>query len=144
VILQINPPFGADEADQRAPKATSPARELWRAHTELPVRVAVPMGFSSKRRTVEDKAREIVGPLARGLLQMLKEDPQLPARKLLYGEMGYRGDWPQLMPPNWNPVLDRLGAGGAAGEEAALQQDGAQTQQVGGGGGDVGAGTVVS
>jgi hypothetical protein len=55
-----------------------------------------------------------VGPLVKGLLDLLKQDPALPGRKLLYAEMGYRGDWPELQPPNWNPVLDRMGAGPGA------------------------------
>lgn len=87
----------------------------------------VPTGFGVKRRTADDKAKEIVGPLARGLLQLLKDDVQLPGRKLLYAELGYRGDWPNLMPAAWNPVMDRFAAVGG-GEEGAAGEDGQQQE----------------
>ncbi|GBF88969.1 shikimate kinase-related protein [Raphidocelis subcapitata] len=85
-----------------------------------------------------DKAKQVVGALVKGMLDLLKQDPTLPTRKLLYAEMGYRGDWPELKPPNWNPVLDRMGAapevpagrggeggGGGEGEGEGKAQEGA-------------------
>ncbi|KAI8470486.1 MAG: hypothetical protein J3K34DRAFT_521273 [Monoraphidium minutum] len=102
-----------DETDRRTPKLDSPRRALWAREAELPVRVQVPTGFAVKRRGADDKAREAAGPISRGLLQLLRGDPQLPARKLLYAELGFRGDWPNLQPAAWNPVMDRLAEGGA-------------------------------
>jgi hypothetical protein len=121
-----HPPARADEHDRRSPKPDAPERALWRRSAELPTRVEVPSGFGVKRRSLEDKAREVVGPLVRGMTQLVKDDPALPARKLMYLEMGCRGDWPQLMPPEWNPATGRPGAtealkGGGGGGGAAAE-----------------------
>jgi len=103
-----------DEVDRRAPKADTPTRLLWAKEAELPVRVAVPTGFSTKKRSAEDRAKEVVAPLLKGMLELLKRDAALPGKKLLYAEMGYRGDWPDVMPASWNPVLDRIAAVGGS------------------------------
>lgn len=73
-----------------------------------------------------------MGRLVKGMLELLKKDPLLPGRKLLYAEMGYRGDWPVLMPANWNPVMDRMGAevrSEGVGEEHQQQQQPEVAQQ---------------
>eukprot|EP00882_Tetradesmus_deserticola_P025818 GHRQ01028389.1.p3 GENE.GHRQ01028389.1~~GHRQ01028389.1.p3 ORF type:complete len:108 (+),score=27.21 GHRQ01028389.1:39-362(+) len=48
------------------------------------------------------------GQLIKALNQLLKEHDYLPAKKRLYVEYGCRGDWPELKPKEWNPVLDSL------------------------------------
>jgi hypothetical protein len=66
----------------------------------------------------------VVGPLVKGILDLLKQDVAMPGRKLLYAEMGFRGDWPELKPPGWNPVLDRVAAaGGGEGQLAGGQAE---------------------
>ena len=32
-----------------------------------------------------------------------KQPTDLPFRKALYIKLGCRGDWPTIMPPDWNP-----------------------------------------
>ena len=108
-----------DERDRRAPKPDSPVRALWRARAELPTRLDAPTGFSARKRGADDKARDAVTPIVKGLLRLLNEHPDLPTRKILYGELGYRGDWPELQPPEWNPVMDRMGARPEAAAAAA-------------------------
>jgi hypothetical protein len=48
------------------------------------------------------------GQLIKAMNQLLKEHDYLPAKKRLYVEYGCRGDWPELKPKEWNPVLENL------------------------------------
>ncbi|KAL2634021.1 hypothetical protein R1flu_005500 [Riccia fluitans] len=50
---------------------------------------------------------DAVQPTAEGALKALKQfleaEKDLPGKKSLYVRLGCRGDWPDLMPPGWDP-----------------------------------------
>ena len=118
----------ADESDRRTPKPKSAVRTQWHAAADLRVVIPISTGFARRGRTPEERAKEVVGPLVKQLAERLEEDAALPARKLAYGEMGFRGDWPQLMPPEWNPVMDRMGAAAPAAQAASSEAIAAATK----------------
>jgi len=50
-----------------------------------------------------DAARPAAEGCLRALKCLLESDKELPGKKSLYIRMGCRGDWPNLLPPGWNP-----------------------------------------
>ncbi|WIA29660.1 hypothetical protein OEZ86_012144 [Tetradesmus obliquus] len=65
-------------------------------------------GFGEKPLTLEEKATKATGYIIKAMHQLLKEHDYLPQKKRLYVEYGCRGDWPELKPKEWNPVLESL------------------------------------
>jgi hypothetical protein len=65
-------------------------------------------GFAEKGLSLEEKAQKATGQLIKAMNQLLKDHSYLPAKKRLYVEYGCRGDWPELQPQEWNPVLEGL------------------------------------
>ncbi|KAF6260351.1 hypothetical protein COO60DRAFT_1700353 [Scenedesmus sp. NREL 46B-D3] len=98
-----------DEVDKRRPKPPSAARAVYHGRSEVRAALSVASGgFSDKSMTLEEKATKATGQLIKALNQLLKEHEYLPAKKRLYVEYGCRGDWPELKPKEWNPVLENL------------------------------------
>lgn len=97
----------ADEEDPRKPKPDSPTRQLQQQEAEVRAKLQVSGGFT-KPVPVADKAKQAAGQLVRSITQLIKLHDYLPAKKRLYVEYGCRGDWPELQPKEWNPVLDLL------------------------------------
>lgn len=102
-----------DEVDKRKPKPDTPQRAAYDL-AEVKAKLEVAGGFGSKKLKTEEKAEKALGQLLRALGQLLKEHPYLPAEKRLYIEYGCRGDWPELQPKEWSPVLSALGRRPAA------------------------------
>lgn len=50
-----------------------------------------------------DAARPAAEGCLRALKCLLESDKELTGKKSLYIRMGCRGDWPNLLPPGWNP-----------------------------------------
>jgi hypothetical protein len=65
-------------------------------------------GGFTKAVPVADKAKQAAGQLVRSITQLIKLHDYLPAKKRLYVEYGCRGDWPELKPKEWTPVLELL------------------------------------
>lgn len=98
-----------DEQDKRNPKPQSPARQLY--HDVSEVRAVLQKsggGFGSNELSFDEKVTKATSQLIKAMNQLLKEHDYLPAKKRLYVEMGCRGDWPQLKPEDWNPVVEGL------------------------------------
>jgi hypothetical protein len=101
-------PVAADETNRRKPKVPTPTRLLHYNQSEVRAKLDIPTGFSSKPLTTEDKAKQATSQIIKAINQLLKEHSYLAAKKRLYIEYGCRGDWPQLMPQEWNPVLELM------------------------------------
>lgn len=99
----------ADEQDKRNPKPSTATRQLY--HDVSEVRATLQKstgGFGDKELSFEEKVQKATSQLIKALNQLLKEHEYLPAKKRLYVEFGCRGDWPELKPEDWNPVLEGL------------------------------------
>ncbi|WIA09584.1 hypothetical protein OEZ85_008976 [Tetradesmus obliquus] len=98
-----------DEVDKRKPKPPSAAREVYLGRSEVRASLSVAGGgFGEKPLTLEEKATKATGYIIKAMHQLLKEHDYLPQKKRLYVEYGCRGDWPELKPKEWNPVLESL------------------------------------
>ncbi|CAM6050586.1 unnamed protein product, partial [Sphagnum compactum] len=51
----------------------------------------------------ENSARPAAEGSLRALKYLLEADKELPGKKSLYLRLGCRGDWPNIMPPGWDP-----------------------------------------
>lgn len=52
----------------------------------------------------ENSAKPAAEGALRALKVLLEADKELPSKKSLYVRLGCRGDWPNIMPPGWNPL----------------------------------------
>uniref|UniRef100_A0A7I4ADC7 CS domain-containing protein n=3 Tax=Physcomitrium patens TaxID=3218 RepID=A0A7I4ADC7_PHYPA len=52
----------------------------------------------------ENSARPAAEGALRALKAFLEGDKELPGKKSMYVRLGCRGDWPDIMPPGWNPL----------------------------------------
>ncbi len=66
-------------------------------------------GFGEQTLSAADKAQRAASQLIKALTQLLQQYDYLPAKKRAYIERGCRGDWPELQPPEWSPVLEAFG-----------------------------------
>lgn len=99
----------ADEQDKRSLKPSTPARQLY--HEVSEVRAVLQKhtgGFGVQHLSFDEKVQKATTQLIKAMNQLLKEHQYLPAKKRLYIEFGCRGDWPELKPQDWNPVLEGL------------------------------------
>ncbi|XP_024518563.1 probable inactive shikimate kinase like 2, chloroplastic [Selaginella moellendorffii] len=49
-------------------------------------------------------ARDAAEGCLRALKYLIESDKELPGNKSLYVRLGARGDWPNIMPPGWDPA----------------------------------------
>lgn len=64
----------------------------------------------------EDSARPAAEGCLKALKYLLESEKDLPGKKNLYVRLGCRGDWPNIMPPGWDPS----GGGGKTSRTMAL------------------------
>ncbi|KAH8943012.1 hypothetical protein BDL97_13G026600 [Sphagnum fallax] len=55
----------------------------------------------------ENSARPAAEGSLRALKYLLEADKELPGKKSLYLRLGCRGDWPNIMPPGWDPATGK-------------------------------------
>ncbi|GLC45372.1 hypothetical protein PLESTB_000315400 [Pleodorina starrii] len=100
-----------DEEDKLRPKARTPERALFEGKAEVVVRSRVQKGFAVKGgNSLDNRAKAVAELLMPRLSDHLAEHPELADRKRQYVELGCRGDWPELQPAGWSPVLQTLAA----------------------------------
>lgn len=51
----------------------------------------------------EDDTRKVAKSSLQAIKKLLENDTELTGKKGLYLRLGCRGDWPEIMPPGWNP-----------------------------------------
>lgn len=89
----------ADEvaAEEEAAKAKQEGAEAY-AQADVVVALA---GWD------ENSARPAAEGSLRALKYLLEADKELPGKKSLYLRLGCRGDWPNIMPPGWDPATGK-------------------------------------
>ncbi|KAG2484082.1 hypothetical protein HYH03_017101 [Edaphochlamys debaryana] len=110
-----------DEEDKTRPKPASEERALYGRKAEVTARVKVQKGFAAKGGnpfSLENRARAAADALLPRLSEHLAEFPALTERKRQYVERGCRGDWPEVQPAGWSPVVQTLERKPLAGFEA--------------------------
>ncbi|EFJ49242.1 hypothetical protein VOLCADRAFT_104463 [Volvox carteri f. nagariensis] len=100
-----------DEEDKLRPKPRTAERVLYEDKAEVVVRAKVQKGFAVKGgNSLDNRAKAVAELLLPRLSDHLAEFPELADRKRQYVELGCRGDWPELQPPQWSPVVQGLAA----------------------------------
>ncbi|CAI5479833.1 unnamed protein product [Closterium sp. Yama58-4] len=83
--------------------ANSPPDPHFADRADVAIRLHLPAGWSTDDAVSADVARAAAEGALTAVKAALDADPQLPGKKSLYVRMGCRGDWPDLMPPSWDP-----------------------------------------
>ncbi|CAI5488094.1 unnamed protein product [Closterium sp. Naga37s-1] len=81
----------------------SPPDPHFADRADVAIRLHLPAGWSTDDTVSPDVARAAAEGALTAVKAALDADPQLPGKKSLYVRMGCRGDWPDLMPPSWDP-----------------------------------------
>jgi len=92
-----------------APKPPSPARQVLQSNAEVKVEMKKGKGFSDTGITTEQQAKAAVDQFMINMVNFMNSNPNIVNKKREYVHYGCRGDWPEIKPPEWSPVLDALG-----------------------------------
>ncbi|CAI5514031.1 unnamed protein product [Closterium sp. Naga37s-1] len=97
----------------------SPPDPHFADRADVAIRLHLPAGWSMDDVVSADVARAAAEGALTAAKAALDADPQLPGKKSLYVRMGCRGDWPDLMPPSWDPNAQPGEAEAAAAAEGS-------------------------
>jgi len=97
-----------DEEDKLKPKADTAGRRQVAGAAEMMIKLKKSRGFARTNITTEDKAREGLDALMARLVDYLNDNLDIVERKTNYVSRGCRGDWPEVKPAGWFPVMDGL------------------------------------
>lgn len=112
---RLLPASHTDEVNKASPKAKTAETALYAQRADMRLELKVVKGFSGKAApSLEQRGKEAAELLIPKMKVFLDKQPDFVDRKKRYMEYGFRGDWPDIQPKEWNPVLDAFGRAGAA------------------------------
>ncbi|GJP85479.1 hypothetical protein CLOP_g15575 [Closterium sp. NIES-67] len=98
--------------------ADSPPDPHFTSRADVAIRLHLPSDWTTEDGVSADVARAAAEGALTAVKAALDADPQLPGKKSLYVRMGCRGDWPDLMPPSWDPSAENNETSFGGGEDS--------------------------